>query len=77
MNLNELEKKILDLGVEKDSFGINRKPTYEGNYIIKEDKVWKVYYYERGESKLLNIFKNESEAALFMLKEVRENYNFN
>ena len=74
MNLIELEKEIGKLDIKKQFFGINKKPLYEGHYIIKENK-WRVYYYERGCSNLLKEFDAESEAAEFMLEKISKNYS--
>jgi hypothetical protein len=73
MNLQELEGEINKHSIKKEFYGINKKPFYEGTYIIQED-TWKVYYYERGSSNLLKEFSDKSEAAEFMLGIIKKHY---
>lgn len=74
MNIEELEKILLGLGIHHHCFGINQIKNGETWNIIEESGSWEVFYNSRGRITETFEFGNENEACQFMLNKVKKEF---
>ena len=70
MNLRELESYIVDNRIRSDAVSVGRGlPSETEKYcIVKEGKLWEVYYSERGSKGGLAQFLSEEEACNHLIR---------
>lgn len=80
MTIKELYTKLIELGINKDSFyiqGIYGSTNDDDKYalIIRKEVnalVYEVYYKEKGEKNLSKKFSNEDQACQYMYKRLKD-----
>ncbi|WP_293778152.1 hypothetical protein [uncultured Oxalicibacterium sp.] len=71
MLIKDLQLELEKLGVPRRVYSIGR-PADERLCIEQRGGRWDVYFIERGKETTLRVFPSESDAALFMLSELRK-----
>lgn len=72
MNLQELGKKLRELGVRQNSYVLDGSLPDEQYALEKDGTEWTVSYYERGKRDVFRRFPTESEACEYLLSVLLE-----
>ena len=70
MNKRELEQRLIDENIRKDSYCLNGGYPNESYCLSKYHGKWEVYYSERGRKSGLKIFITEEEACDYFYNEL-------
>ena len=67
MNLDQLQHKLVEMGVRPDAYSLDGGLPSEAYVIAHDYDGWRVYYSERGNESGLMRFDNESAACRHLL----------
>ena len=73
MTINELEKRLHDIGVPKEYYSILSGGLPNEVYCItNSNNVWEVYYSERGNKSSLKTFDDEEDACKYFFHKMED-----
>lgn len=67
MTINELNNKLIEIGVPQDSYSIMIGGLPNERLCIVKEEMWEVYYSERGKKR----FEKEEEACEYFYEKMR------
>lgn len=73
MNRKELEEKLIELEIRKDSYSLDGGLPNEAYCINRVGNDWEVYYSERGNKSSLKVFSLENDACDYFFNWIKSN----
>ena len=78
MNIQELEKRLIEINIPKDAYSILYDGLPNERYCItKSHNIWEVYYSERGSKSGLKTFHDEGSACQYFFNMIEKYAKYN
>jgi hypothetical protein len=74
MKKSELKRKLIEQGVPRDMYSLDGGLPNEALCLAKDERLWEVYYSERGIKRNLGQFETEEQACDTFYELIREAY---
>lgn len=75
MTINELEKKLNEIGVSQDLYSIMVGGLPNERLCIVKGDMWQVYYSERGKRVGQKVFEKEEDACEYFYRKLKDQRN--